>query len=86
MKKFYLLLSISLFITSCQKEEIPQSIEEISISPEQFQEIPFKHLPSAVLENFNSEYMVAFKGDKIKNKWGAARKDLPVYKNRNKNG
>lgn len=70
MKKFYLLLSISLFITSCQKEEIPQSIEEISISPEQFQEIPFKHLPSAVLENFNSEYMVAFKGDKIKNKWG----------------
>lgn len=30
--------------------------------------------------------MVAFKGDKIKNKWGAARKDVPVYKNINKNG
>ncbi|MDT0685427.1 hypothetical protein [Autumnicola psychrophila] len=85
MKNFYLILLLTVFIVSCQKDEVEIFSEE-KTQKNVLQEIAFEDLSFSIKKHFDSHHLIRQKGAKGPDIFGGVSTDVPAKKIINENG
>ena len=82
MRKFYLLLTLSLIFNSCVKDEIPRSLDEEQFNEEvnfkRLKEISFQNLQDRLVGVFDSQNHIMINKGKSSNYFGSVNLNKPV--------